>query len=86
MGIVEWIELATLVVLLLAVIPVYRWLGVYTSFLRDHQKKINSQADTLESNRKQLESNARELKALHEGIAALAASFAAIRTALEPED
>lgn len=44
----EWVEIVTLLVLVLLVVPLYRYLGAYTSLLVEHRRTLRRQDDTLE--------------------------------------
>jgi hypothetical protein len=52
----DWVELIAVGVVALVVIPVYRYLYIYTRLLADHRKAILEQADAVSANQKLLES------------------------------
>lgn len=86
MGTVEWIEIATLFILVVFTVGTYRFLGAYTAILREHRAAIDAQARKLDDNASSIEHNAQALATLHEGIRSIGTSFEAIRTALEPSE
>jgi hypothetical protein len=63
---VEWVEIVTLVALVLLVVPIYRYLGAYTRLLIDHRKAISNQGDILEANRTAVATLAIKLDTLNE--------------------